>query len=492
MFRPGEYNLNTLYTLRFYQGTGLFFEALSTIGAIGMVLFLVLWLSFISVGLYLLTHEKQRNKIYSLGMWTVAVMLFLASFVSVINGSLLIIGVLLASLALGVLLWESGSEERYLQLSFKAAPKFALALAFIFMVVSAGVAFVFVFMGKVFVADIYAGKAVSLSSAGPSPDSASLLLRAINTYPQEGRYYTRLGQEYMTLANVEANKPEADRKNDAVAFYVRESIAAGEQGKRQMPNDVMATESLGLLYENAGLYASDALPKAEELYNRSLELEPKNPLYFLKLGQLKKLSGDAKPEGQERDGLYKEARDFFQKSIEQKKDLAVAHYNLAVIFSRLQEADKAIEQAQMALQIDKTNLNYQYNLGVLYQLRDADGDSDRAEAVFKDILTTNEKLIDVRLSLGLLYEAKNKKDAAVAEYQKILEFLPEDAEGNVKQTRDQIRKFIENVRSGAGNLSKKSVTSAPAAETIPTTPEVPAALPQAPAAPNESPLGGGQ
>lgn len=492
MFRSQEYNLNALYTLRFYQGTGLFFETLSTVGAIGAILSLILWLSFISIGLYLLTHEKQRNKLYSLGLWSAAVMFFVASFVATVNGSLLVIGMLLSALALGVVLWESGSEERYLQLSLKAAPKFALALAFIFMVVSAGVAFLFVFMGKVFIADVAAGKAVRLSAAGPQGDSANLLLRAIGSYPQEGRYYTRLGQEYMALANVEAGKSEQDRSVDAITFYVREAVAAGEQGRRLMPNDVLAAESLGLIYENAGLYASDALPKAEELYRRSLELEPHNPLYLLKLGQIKKLSADAKPEGQERDDLYGEARDLFQKSIDQKKDLAAAHYNFAVVLARLKEINQAIESAQEALRIERNNLNYQYNLGVLYRLRDEEGDKDRAEAAFKNVLGVNDKLIDVRLSLGLLYETEGKRDAAAAEYEKILDILPDDTEGNVKQTRDQVQKFIDNVRSGAGNLAKKNEVAAPAApaETVPDTTQVPVVLPQAPTVPNESPLSG--
>ncbi len=482
MFRPGEYNLNELYTLRFYQGTGLFFEALPTIGAIGTVLFVLLWLSFVSVALYLLTREKQRNKVYSLGLLTVAMMFFLANFVSAVNGSLLIIGALLSSLALGVLLWESGSEERYLQLSFKASPKFALALAFIFMVVSAGVAFLFVFLGKVFIADVYLGKASVLSASGPNKDSAALLERAVVAYPEEGRYYTRLGQEYMMLANAEAGKTEQEKNTDAVALYVRQAIAVAEKGRSLMPNDVMAVESLGLIYENAGLYASDAFPKAEELYNRSLELEPKNPLYFLKLGQIKRSGGDAKPEGQERDNLYKEARDFFQKSIDQKKNLAVAHYNLSVTFSRLKDLDKAVESAQEALRIENNNPNYEYSLGVLYQLRDAEGDKNRAEAIFKDLLTTNEKLIDVRLSLGFLYEAENKNDAAISEYKKLLDILPDNTEGNVKQTRDQIKKFIENVQSGVGNLPKKAAASVPA--------EAPAktAAPAVPAGPNVSPL----
>ncbi len=482
MFRPEEYNQNALYTLRFYQGTGLFFEAIPTLGVIGTVLLLVLGLSFLSIGLYLLTHEKQRNKIYSLGFWTVSVMFFLAGFFSAMNGTLLILGTLLAALSLAVLLWESGSEERYLNLSLKAAPKFALALAFIFMVVSAGVAFLFVFMGKVFVADISAGKAVRMSASQSSRESANLLARAIQSYPQEGRYYTRLGQEYMALANIEAAKNEKDRDVNAVAFYVREAVAAGERGRGLMPNDVMAAESTALLYENGALYASDALPKAEELYTRSRELEPHNPLYILKLGQIKKISGDAK-EGAEQKALYEESKKLFGQAITEKEDLAIAHYNLAVVHSRLQETDQAIESAQRAAQIDRTNLNYQYNLGVLYQVRGAEGDEAKAETIFKNILEKNDRLIDVRLSFGLLYEKQEKRDAAVGEYQKILDLLPAEEEGNnVKQTREQVEKLIQNVRSGVGNL-KKATPSVPAPEIAPA-----AQGPVVPTTPNESPL----
>ncbi|MBI2439568.1 MAG: hypothetical protein HYV45_03150 [Candidatus Moranbacteria bacterium] len=485
MFRPHEYNLNALYTLRFYQGTGLFFEALPTIGIIGTLLFVGLWLTFVSVGLYLLSHDKQRNKLYSLGFWTVVVMLFLAMFVSAINGTLILIGVLLAALALAILFSESNSEEQYLHLSLKAAPKFALALAFIFMVISAGVAFLFVFMGKVFFADVYAGKAVGLSSlVGPSVDSVRSLSHATETYPQEGRYYTRLAQEYMALANIEAAKGEKDRDTDKVASYVRSAVSTGERGKMLMPNDVMATESLGLIYENAGLYASDALVKAEEMYRRALELEPRNPLYFVKLGQIKKLNGDQKGEGTERDGLYNEAKAFFEKAIEEKENLAPAHYNLAVVLSRLKDTDGAIERAREALSFDRDNLNYKYNLAVLHQVRGDGEDKKIAEDLFKDILSVNSNLIDVHLSLGLLYEGENKRDLAIEQYQKILDLLPKDGGDNVKETREQVEKFITNVRNGSGNLNKKNAST----NITPPTEESAAPLPQVPSTPNESPF----
>lgn len=482
MFRPVEYNQNSLYTLRFYQGTGLFFESLASLGVVGTVLLLVLWFAFISVGLYLLTHEKQRNKIYSLGFWTVVVMFFIGAFMAPINGPLLLIGALLSTLALGVLLYESGSEEKYLNLSFKAAPKFALALAFIFMVVSAGVAFIFVFMGKVFIADMTAGKAVRLAAQAPSREASVLLAQAIQRYPQEGRYFTRLGQEYIALANVEASKKENERDVNTVATYVRQAVVAGEQGRRLMPNDVMAAESLALIYENSAVYASDALPKAEEIYTRAKELEPHNPLFYLKLGQVKRATGDGKPEGAERTALYTEARDFYQQAIDEKNNLAVAYYNLAIIQARLKETDKAIDSAATAVTADPKNLNYRYNLAVLYQLRAKDGDEKKAEDIFLDILKANEKLIDVRLSLGLLYEKQGKKQASIDEYQKILDLLPADAEGNIKQTREQVQKLISNVQSGVGNLKNAAAVQAAAPQTETTT------VPVTPAGPNASPL----
>lgn len=486
MFRPVEYNQNSLYTLRFYQGNGLFFESLATLGVIGMVLLLIVWFSFLSVGLYLLTYEKQRNKIYSLGFWTVVVMFFIAAFIASINGPLLLIGSLLSTLALGILLYESGSEEKYLRLSFKAAPKFALALAFIFMVVSAGVAFIFVFMGKVFIADMTAGKAVRMASTAPSRDAAVLLAQAIQKYPQEGRYFTRLGQEYISLANVEAGKKEDERDVNTVATYVRQAVVSGEQGRKLMPNDVMAAESLALIYENSAVYASDALPKAEELYTRAKELEPHNPLFYLKLGQVKRAMGDGKPEGADRSALYAEARNFYEQAVSEKSDLAVAHYNLAIVLARLKETDRAIDSASQAVNSDKKNLNYRYNLAVLYQLRAKDGDEKKAEDIFLDILKANEKLIDVRLSLGLLYEKQGKKQASIDEYQKILDLLPADAEGSIKQTREQVEKLISNVRSGVGNL--KSAT--PVVPIPPVTSETPVEpqVPVVPAGPNTSPL----
>lgn len=468
LHRPVEYNQNALFTLRFDQAPGLFLEALSTIGALGTIAYSVLVLSFVSVGTYLLSSDRSRNKILSLGLMSAAIMFFVGSFVSAFNGPLVLISALLSALALATLLHESGTEERYLSLSLKASPKFALALAFIFMVVSAGVAFLFVFLGKALVADVSAGMAARSQDADAA---VAGLARAEALNPKEARYAMSLGQMYITLANREASKPEGERDTDRVAALVRGAVAQAELAMRLAPGSVLAAESLGLVYENGALYASDALPKAEEAYRRALSLEPNNPILLVKIGQVKRSMGDREPDGDGKSANYREARESFEQAIAKKGDFGIAHYNLSVVLSRLKEYDAAIASAEKAIATEPKNVTYLYGLGSLRQLRKGDGDLDAAQKIYESILSENEKLVDVRLALGLLYEDRGQADRALAEYRKILGFLPDGEQGET--LRKQVEVFVETIQSGRSNVTKASAPAIPPAP-APETSQIPA------------------
>jgi len=495
-YRPNEYNEGPLYSIRFYQGTGVFFESLTTIGLVGTALFLIVWLSYLSMGMYLLSSDKEKNKYLSLGLWTGSIMFFIAGFTTPLNGTLLLIGTLISTLALALLLKESHAEERYYSLSFKASPKYALALAFIFMLVSAGVAFLFVFIGKVYLADIAVGTAARMSAQGPQKESLALMSGAIAKYPQEGRYYTRLGQEQLSLLlDVEVRKSQNDQDRDVNSALYQQAVGNIKEAIRRMPNDVLSIETLGLAKENGVPYVTDTeaavlLSDGFDAYKRASELEPTNPLLIIKQGQMKRLLADAKDpkaDAAEQSALYEEAKGFFAKAAEKKPNLAAAHYNLALTDARLKNMDGAIKDITMALQYDRNNANFKYNLGIFYQVRDKGDDKELAETNFKDILKTNEKLIDVRLSLGLLYESWNKRDQALEQYRKILDFLPNDENETIRSTRQQVEKLISTLQSGKSNIAANSsaaeiVQPATLSPTLPTS--------QTPTEPNASPLTG--
>lgn len=475
LYKPETFNQTPFYTVRFYEGSSALFETLTTVGALGMISFVVIVLSFVSIGLYLLTREREQNKMMSLALWSSAIMFVILIFTIRVNGPIILVGTLISIMALRVLLWESQSEQKWLNLSFKATPKFALTLAFIFMVVSAGVAAVFVFMGKVYMADISAGRAVRATTptvAGSLTD----LGRAIGYYPKESRYYTRAGQESLSLALGEMNKPEGERNEDLARRFATDATVAVIRGADLMPNDVAAVESVGLIYENLSLIASDSLPKAKEYYEKALALDPNNPLLALKVAQIDKALADQKGVGEESKALLQDAENRLNQAIALKDDFAMAHYTLAIIKSINKDYDGAIESATNAVNRDQKNLTFLYNLALLFQMRDKGGDLNSAEQIFKLILASNEKLLDVRVSLGVLYEKKKDMAEAMKSYQKALEFIPADNE-RAATIRTQIEKMLGTVKAGGTNIGK------PTPEVEASSEEAPAPEPIVPAAP---------
>ena len=176
---------------------------------------------------------------------------------------LFIWSILLAILSIAFLSYESDLKEKYLSFSLKTSPKYALTLAFISLVVIASVAFLFVFIGKMYAADILMGAAIRIDNQqGQVSEDGSIarIYRAISLNNHEGRYYTRLGQEYMVLVNQEMAKDQNSRDINKIQFYLNAAIQASKQGETlYKSNDVTSTEALAQIYENSGIYVTDGL-----------------------------------------------------------------------------------------------------------------------------------------------------------------------------------------------------------------------------------------
>lgn len=451
LHKPQDFNLEALYNLRFYQGSGIIFESLPTIGVLGTISLLLIILTFLGVEVFLLTKEKEKNKIFSLGTAAAALIFLVNAATFRIEGPILLIGVLLAILGSIILYKESEAEEKYLNLSLKASPKFALTLAFIFMVVISGVVFIFVFLGRVFVADVQAGLAVR-SSQISEEDSVAKILKAINLNSREGRYFSRLAQDYMFLANQEVAKGESDRDLNKITNYLNFSISSAKIGQNLMSKDVTANEVLAQIYENAGVYVGDSLMLAQESYQKTAEFDPHNPNFYLKLGQIKISLIATKKDEAEKKVLVEEAKGLFQKAIDEKNNFDPGYYNLALTQEALADLDGAIENVNKALVIKQGDLNYAFYLGRLYQARGKDEDNKMAEDIFKAILGIDKNQINVSFSLGMLYEKQNKNTEAINEYENVLALLP-DTEGN-KDARTKIQKMISNVKNGIENTAE--------------------------------------
>jgi len=443
-FHPKNLNLNAVYNLRFSQGTGFVFESLATLGTLGTVFLIVLILSFFGIGTYLITSGKDSDKMYPLALFSAAIV-FLGNLLFVRTGGPLIIsGALISMLAMATMARDGRTKKDVITFSLKASPKFALALAFIFMVVSVSVLGLFIFVGRIFIADIYAGATLNNLSGN---ESVLKLTKAIEFNGQEGRYHTRLGQVYLNLAVSEATKDEQGRDLSALRNNLNSSISAATKGRDLMPTDAAAQEVLAQVYEQVGVYAPDSLGSAEDAYRKALQMEPNNPNFFLKLGLIKEAQSMTEKDMTEKTNSVREAENLFQQSVDLKQNFSVGYYQLALAEEALGEIDRAVENMKTAFLLENGNINFAFNLGRLYQARGKGDDNVIAESIFRQIIGINNKEINAHYNLGFLYEKQKRNDEASVEYRAALELLPDTAE----QAREQTQKMIENLKKGVEN-----------------------------------------
>ena len=448
LHKPQDFNLNALYNLRFNEGSGILWEMLPTLGILGTLSYILLAISFLSVGLYLLGRKNNRNKIYSLGLMSAVIVIFVDSFFVRLDVSITILGILLAIFALGAALMENDAEEKFLKFSLKASQKYALISAIVFLTVSAGSVFLCVFLIKIYVADIFAGMAKKQSNVSRET-SIKIVEKAIALNNNEGKYYVFEGRQYMELANSEFLKGENADKN-LFGKYLDSAIVFAAKGKELMPKDIAAVESFALTMENRSLYSSQFFDQAISAYNDALALEPHNALYFLKIGKMQAMQAALEKDENARKALIGKAKDWFQKAADEKNNLAEAQFQLGSMQQILGEKDSAILSLQKAITIDNTNVDYFLMLANAYQSRGADGDYENAENIYKNVISARGNDINIYLGLGLLYEKTKRFSEAAAQYETALKLLP-DGNG---EARNKIQKMIDNARNGIENTVK--------------------------------------
>lgn len=448
-YKPQAFNENIFYGIRFYQGTGMFFESFSTLGILGGVSLLAIVIVFLNISVYLISRDKEKNKIYSLGLLSASLILIISSFIFRVDGTIILLGVMIASATMAVIFWESGVEERFLKLSLKASPKFALTLAFIFIIVSAGVAVLFVYIGKAYLADIYAGMAAKEKKVTET-GSIRNLNRAVSLNSREGRYYSRIGQEYMVLANEEVAKPEGEMDTNKVGGYVSASVAYAKEGVAKMPNDALAVSVLAQIYESLSMQVDSTLELAFKSYEDLLLLEPHNPVAYLKLGQIKIVPALKETDEAKKKEMIKTSMDYFSKAIKEKSNFSEGHYYLAVTQNALEKKDEAINSLINAVKYDSKNLTYLFNLGRAYQEKGGEVEMDNARKIFEYIITVSPEEVNTNFALGSLYEKIKEKDKAIEKYGKVLEIVKKIDPEN-EETVGKLNKIIDNVNAGVSN-----------------------------------------
>jgi tetratricopeptide (TPR) repeat protein len=124
-----------------------------------------------------------------------------------------------------------------------------------------------------------------------------------------------------------------------------------------------------------------------------------------------------------------------QKTVELSPDYALAVFNLGMAQAHSGRFDAAIETLQHAFEMDKTNFEAAFNLGVAYiQKRDL----ARAAGAFEESVKANPEFARGYRALGDTLVYQGKVDEAIVDLRKAVQLTPDDP-----QVHESLAKALE-------------------------------------------------
>ncbi len=189
----------------------------------------------------------------------------------------------------------------------------------------------------------------------------------------------------------------------------------------------------------------DRLAKAEQWFNRVIELRPNHPEARFNLAVIAERRGDTDL-----------AEKFYLEAIKLNPAYGAAHYQLGQLYFARGEQAKAIEQFERAIELDPRRADLARNaLGYLLRQR---GEFKEAIEQFQAALDTNPNFVAARNQLALALVEEDRIDEAIAEWTIALEQDPRNAD--VLNNLGQLMVKLERLPD-AGHLFERAVVANP-------------------------------
>jgi tetratricopeptide (TPR) repeat protein len=426
LYKGADFNSSPLWNVRFDRASGLFFELLANVGVLGTLAVVVIIL--ITLSMIFLSLIKAKDKEIAsvlLASFSSYIIIIIFSLLFSLNNSMILISMIVAIFATSISIIVYPEKFKSLKLSFKSSPKYALALAAIFLTVSAGVVVLFTMGLKMYLADVYARKAMMEENV---EERIVKLDKAIGLFPYQDSYYMDLANLYMAIANREVSE---NKDQVVIENSLNRAIEIGKRGLDLNSKRASNNESLALIYENASFYTRGALEWSENLYKKLIELEPDNPVPHLRLGLISMARANAEEDEGEKKFYMEEAVKKYDEAIAKKSDLASAFYGKAVVNEQLGDIDNAIEELKRAVISTQDNVDYRFELGRLYFNRGV-SQSNISQSALEEIIANEEETDEEELSVESTQSGEasgRNEDLTMAEqvFLSILQIMPNHA-----------------------------------------------------------------
>ena len=233
-------------------------------------------------------------------------------------------------------------------------------------------------------------------------DTESLFANVLRQYPTSFIARNNLGNMYL----------RQQRWDDAIREF--------EQGLRYKQN-VTLYNNLARAYGKKRLVG-----KAEEYFNESLVLEPKNHETY---GEFAKMYGE--------NGRIDEALATYEKAIDMHPGYAVAYLNRGSLLVNIDRIDEGVADLEKVIELDPDIPQAYYNLGIARMFH---GDITGAIALYETAVTLKPEFYEAHFNLGKLYAKEGRLHESRAEMVTALGIKPGNA--TIEQAIKQIDEAI--------------------------------------------------
>ncbi|MFH1255609.1 MAG: hypothetical protein V1667_04040 [bacterium] len=463
-YKGADFNASPLWDAKFDNTSGNLFEIAATAGSLGVLAVIIICLIALSICfLTLIKTQKNDTQSILLALFSSFITIIIFSLLFSMNNSLILISTLIVILAVSMSIVNYPEKFKTITLSFRASPKYALALAAIFLTLSAAVVILFTIGIKMYLADIYMMRALKTNDINQKIEKIN---KAIVLAPYQDIYYLNLANSYMALANQESG---GKRDQAVIENGLSSAIETGKKALSLSPNNEGNNEAMALIYENASFYVQGALEWAENLYNKSIELSPDSPTPYLRIALINMARANAEKDTAQQEYYMNEAIKKYDAAIAKKADFGAAYYGKAIVYEKMNKIDDAIEQMKKAVILTKDNIDYRFELARLFfnkgvsnsgiaqsadqniakgegndqdlSVAAQDGgaikkneDVATAEQLFLSIVQANPNHANALYSLALIYQKTGETENAKIVVKKLLEIITD------QQSIDAIKK----------------------------------------------------
>jgi len=445
-YKDVNFNQSPFWSIRFQGGASRILSLLGTVGILGVISFLALigvaaFLGIKSIFSFpkILLKEEGPFLQLAVGIFISFITLSIGYFLYQSNLSLDFLFFFL--IAGFISLVPSNKKEFLLRTSsfVTLGTTFAFTIIFIF-----GLG-ILILGAQKYLAETNYLNGLKAWQEGNFEETLIDLERAVKLDPKMDLYWRELSQVYLQEINTTIKKTDLSREEltRQLQLFVSAAINAAKKASDINPKNVANFSVQGFVYQNLIGIVDGTTEWAVKSYEQAILLEPANPYFPSQAGisLLKKASSLSDSQKEEKQQLFSEAQEYFNKSLELKNDYAPAHFQLAMIYQMQGENSEAIGELEKAKNSAPFDIGLAFQLGLVYY---QGKDYQKAKLELERAISLDSNYANALYFLGLTYDQLGDKNKAIEKFQKVSDLNPDNAE---------VKKILENLKAGKKALS---------------------------------------